>query len=227
MNIFESRYSTLDIAAKELSEALVKTMSEAISNRGMATLALSGGRTPKHVFKHLGNADMDWSRVTLALSDERWVPNDQLESNENLVRSYLQNGPAEKARFIPLYGGEETPQKGRSACERRLTEINWPMDAVYLGMGEDGHVASLFPGDSAVHSSGDLCAAVSGTKTRSARMTLTAQALLDARKIYLLFNGDKKNKVYEKALMEGSRVEIPLRLLTLQKKRPLYVFRVD
>ena len=223
MNIKERSYQSIAEAAKTLAEELANILIKAIATNGKAYAALSGGRTPQHVFANLRQSDIDWSKVVLTLTDERWVEPIHPESNENLVRSHLLHGPAKAATFIPMYSNCGHLTEGEAICEQNLQTIEQPFDFVYLGMGEDGHFASLFPGDHTVGVDDKMCVAVPRTNTRLARLSLTLPRILNAKKIYLLFNGEKKKEVYAKARSAKSHHEFPIQLILCQKKVPVYV----
>ena len=224
MAVEERKYATLEDAASEMANELANTLREAIRIRGKALLAVSGGKTPEKVFKYLHQEKLDWNHVTLTLTDERWVPVIHPDSNEALVRSYLLKYLHKETAFIPLYGGEVSLDADVKSCESRLKTLHLPLDAVYLGIGSDGHFASLFPGDKALTVSDSLCVGVGDTKSRLARISLTAKTILQSRKIYLLFSGDEKHSIYEKAKIRGSHFEIPLRLVLEQEDTPVVVF---
>ena len=219
----ERAFSSVEAAAIELASNLADCMREAIAGRGHALLAVSGGRTPRHVLARLRELEVDWSRVIVTLTDERWVPEEHPDSNAGLVRRTLLQGAAAAAQFVPLYGGEDTPVAGQPACEQRLGALPLPCDAMYLGMGADGHIASLFPGDEAVDTHGGLCVSVPEHSSRVARMSLTASAILDARKLFLLFSGADKQRQYERAKLPGAPRELPVRLLLAGEHRSLSV----
>lgn len=223
MKIEERNFETLEAAALALADDLAAVLREAISARGQALIAVSGGRTPQSVFERLRQLAVDWSRVTITLTDERWVPLDNPNSNEKLVRSYLLQGSAAAAKYIPLFGGEKSPEAGQPACEARLKTLPLPFDAVYLGMGSDGHFASLFPGDDAVDARDSFCVAVPASESRLPRMSLTAPAILNAGKIFLLFSGADKHAKYAEAKKAGSYKEIPLRVILSQTQTPVSV----
>lgn len=223
MSVEERAFDALDGAALALAEELASILSESLSARGRASLVVSGGRTPQHVFRRLRQMKVDWGGVTVTLTDERWVSPDHPDSNERLVRSFLLQGPAKAATFVPLYGGEISPEAGRHACEARLNGIARPFDAVYLGLGGDGHFASLFPGDPALDVSEGMCVAVPATDRRQPRMSLTASAILDARRLFLMFAGAEKQAVYTEAKRSGPYRQIPLRLVLLQERTPITV----
>jgi 6-phosphogluconolactonase len=224
MTVEERAFATLEDAAGALAQDLASVLRAAVAARGRAILAVSGGRTPRQVFERLRREDVDWARVSVTLTDERWVPADHPDSNEGLARAHLLQGPAAVAAFIPLYGGEVSPEAGQPACEARLAALaGEPFDAIYLGLGSDGHVASLFPGDPALEVRDLLCAAVPGTATRQPRMTLTPSAILDARRVFLLFSGAAKHAVYAEAKRAGSVRDIPVRLILAQDGTPVSV----
>lgn len=211
--VVEQSFNEIGDAAAALADDLESVLRGAIDARGGAILAVSGGRTPAAVFQRLAPRDIDWSRVTVTLTDERWVPEAHPDSNAGLVRRHLLQGNAAAARFVPLYGGEAGPEAGQAACNSRLGELPLPIDATYLGMGDDGHFASLFPGEEAVDARDGICVAVPATAGRSGRMSLTAPTLLGSRSIYLLFNGEAKHRCYRQAKQPGSARELPIRLL--------------
>jgi len=223
--ITEQRFKDLERAAEALARDLSDCLAHAIEARGHGVIAVSGGRTPAFVFKHLREVNLDWSRITVTLTDERWVPETDPASNAAMVRRELLAGPAAAATFVPLYGGEPTPDAGHEASQARLRKLSQNagnmdqgepkpiFDATYLGMGEDGHVASLFPGDPEVETNNGLCIPVPARSGRAARMSLTAQALRASRALYLLYSGTEKHAQYLRAKQPGPIREIPLRLL--------------
>ena len=224
MEIIENEFPSLIEAAQALATEIEIILQDALKQRGNALLAVSGGRTPKYVFEYLRHADIDWTKVTITLTDERWVPPVHPDSNENLVRTHLLLGSIASATFIPFFGGENSPQLGQKACDARLAKVNLPFDVVYLGMGSDGHIASLFPGEPTVKVKKSLCVPVLAKGQRQPRMSLSEETLLNARKIYLLFSGDDKHATYEKAKTIHSSEDIPLQKILLQKKAPVIVF---
>jgi len=223
--IRETEFSTIEAAANSLAEELGSILQKAIDATGHAYFAVSGGRTPRFVFSRLRKMDVDWARVSITLTDERWVPVRDSHSNERLVRSQLLQGAASAATFVRLYGGESTPEEGLAACEARLAAVGRQLDAVYLGMGRDGHFASLFPGDPAVDIRDRLCVAVPETSYRQGRMSLTASAILAAKKLILLYSGQEKHAVYQEATKPGPYHDLPLRIVLQQAQTPVEVLQ--
>jgi len=224
MIVDERNFLTLEEAASALVIDMVGTLREAISSRGKALMAVSGGKTPRKVFGYLREHSLNWNNITITLTDERWVPNDHPESNEQLLRSYLLKYLSEDPNFVSLYRGYGSLEADIKSCESQLKKLQLPFDAVYLGIGSDGHFASLFPGDKALNVSDSHCVAIAGTNSRLARISLTASTILNARKIYLLFAGEDKHSAYRRAKTPGPNNEIPLRLVLSQVDIPVVVY---
>lgn len=218
--------------AEAVAHLVAEAVREACRARGRAGLVLSGGSTPVPVYERLAAMTLPWQEVTLTLADERRVPPDHAASNEGLIRRTLHRGPAAAARFIGLETpGADAAQAERAARER-LAVFPWPADIVLLGMGEDGHTASLFPGAAA------LARALAPPAGERAivlvpdplppdapfpRLTLTLPALLDARRILLLLAGEKKRAVLAQALEDDDMTKMPVRTILRQSHVPVEI----
>ena len=197
MESFPDRDRLFDAAAAILAEALAR----GVAARGRASAILTGGATPAPVYDRLARVDLDWLRIALTLSDERWVAPDSPDSNEGLVRRRLLVGRAAQAVFIGLRSAAPDPQSAALAAGVMVGGL-LPTDAVLLGMGEDGHVASLFPGDPILAAALDpddtrLAVAVpmSGLAPLVPRISLTLAALLRTRQVLLLVTGEAKASI--------------------------------
>lgn len=213
--------------ATALAASVAGTLEGALRRTGRASLVVSGGRTPEPLFARLGVRRLDWADVWITLADERWVPAGDPAGNEALVRSSLLVGPAAAARFVPLYTGDATPDAGEAACARRLAAMPRPFDLVLLGMGDDGHTASLFPGSPDLRRALDgagPCAAMGAPGPGPARMTLTLPTLLDARRIAILITGGAKRAVLDAALAPGPVEDMPVRAVLRQDRVPVEIF---
>jgi 6-phosphogluconolactonase len=146
------RYADLETLSRELASQISAALTTAIEARGTASLVVSGGKSPVKLFEILRGQPLDWSRVCLALADERWVSPDNAASNERLVRDVLLQERAAAARFLGLKNGAPTPDLGAVSAWETFARVPRPFDAVILGMGDDGHTASLFPGSPNLHS---------------------------------------------------------------------------
>jgi 6-phosphogluconolactonase len=222
------RYPDLDTLSRELGAAIAADLKAAIATRGQASLVVSGGRSPVKLFESLRAQLIDWSRVCVALVDERWVATSDPASNERLVREELLQGPAAAARFTGLKNGSPTPEEGAAAAWRAFDGIPRPFDAVLLGMGDDGHTASLFPHSPNLAAALDLAAAPAcvGMRAPSApeqRMSLNLAALLDSRRIVILITGESKWHTYIAASGDGPTELMPVRAVLRQKRTPVEV----
>jgi 6-phosphogluconolactonase len=227
--IHEHRFPSAVALAHALAAEIKVDLTEAIAARGSASLVVSGGRTPEPFFRELRTETTDWGNVSITLADERWVDTASEQSNERFVREVLLQDKASTAHFIGLKNTAATPEQGVEWAWRSIKRIARPFDAVLLGMGDDGHFASLFPGSLGLVKALDLtatpgCVAMNALTAPHARISLNLSALLDARRIVLLLGGAEKWKVYERARQAGSSSELPIRALLQQKQVTVDVY---
>ena len=217
--------SALDMAlADEVSDRLRKSIQE----QGQASLVLSGGRTPMGFFHQLSQQVLNWSQVTVTLADERWVDNDHNDSNEKLVKENLLINEAYCAKFLSLKNSAETAVLGESELEAELSNYG-QFTVVILGMGDDGHTASLFPGADALPAglamdSGKSCIAVTPTAAPHERISMTLPRLLDTERLIVHISGQNKQKVLEQANAGDNIEELPIRAILQQAQVPATVF---
>ena len=214
--------------AAALAESVAADLRRGLDARGRASLALSGGSTPKRFFKALSAQRMDWPKVEVTLVDERWVPQTDARSNAALVRSHLMQDEAATARFVPLYTGHETPQAGLAKAEARIAAMPLPFDAAILGMGTDGHTASFFPGgdnlaEALSEAEKALLIPMLAPGAGEPRITLTRQVLLQSRALYLHIEGVEKAAVLERALGSGPIEDMPVRAMLRQDQSDLVI----
>jgi len=197
--------------------AIEAALEGALDARGRASLVGTGGRSPGPVYDRLARAPLDWAHVAVTLSDERHVDADSPNANARLLRERLFVGPAAAARYLPL----------TDYAERVLRKL-LPFDAVMLGMGEDGHIASLIPGSPVLAQAMDPDGAALTAESPQgfgsppvARITLTLSALLQSRGIFLLIAGAAKRQVVEQAL---GGADYPVRAILNQDRAPVRIF---
>ncbi len=216
-----------DLAAA-LAEAVAADLVRAIRLRGKASLAVSGGSTPKRFFGVLSDQPVQWDKVSVTLVDERWVPETDSRSNAALVKTRLLQNQAAAADFVPLYTGDETPDAGLGSAASALAAMPLPFDAVILGMGNDGHTASFFPaGDNlaaALAEDGSPVVAMRAPGAGEPRITLTRKMLLQARALYLHIEGAEKSAVLEQAMTPGSVDDMPVRAILHQDRSDLAIY---
>jgi 6-phosphogluconolactonase len=222
-------YHDTDTLLAELTERITCSLRTEIAAHGRASMAVSGGSTPKALFRRLAGADIPWQEVLITLVDERWVEPSNRDSNEGLVRRYLLQDRAAAATFIGLKNFFPTAGQGEAECALRLAEVPRPFTVLLLGMGNDGHTASLFPGSSRLAAatdldSGRICMAVTPGEAPHERMTLTLPAILDAQEILLHITGPDKKAVLEKAQGPGPAEDMPIRFVLRQQERPVAVY---
>lgn len=197
-------FDSADAAAEAASAAIAERLRTAIIDRGVAHLCVTGGSSPGPVYDRLKDVDLDWGRVSITLSDERWVDTASPDSNARLVRERLLQGRAAAAAFVCLKGEETDPVHGAWAADLKVAPLE-PFDAVLLGMGSDGHICSLFPGNPVLEQGLDPAGArlVLHTPAREPapaqdRVTLTLPALIYAGLILILTNGRPKRAILER-----------------------------
>ncbi|WP_261831054.1 6-phosphogluconolactonase [Leminorella grimontii] len=222
-------FPTADELNRRLAQRIVATLQQGIKEKGQASLVVSGGKTPLGLFKLLSQHPLDWARVTITLADERWVDEDDESSNGRLVRENLLRDAAKAARFVPLKNASPTPFSDVDDVEKALEEIAKPFDVVILGMGDDGHTASLFPGADNLAAalnmtSKRLCIGMTPLTAPLDRLTLTLPALLNSRQIFLHLVGENKRAVYHQAQAGDNVNEMPVRAILHQTKTPVDVF---
>lgn len=206
-------FATRAALAEALAAAVSGTLADAIARRGTGLLAVSGGSTPGQFFATLSGAPINWSKVVVTLVDERLVPPSSPRSNARLVADRLLQGKAAAARFVPLYGGIDDAEASAALAEQRLGALPWPLDAVVLGMGTDGHTASFFP--DAVNlealldpAQRDRVMPVHATSAIEPRLTLSLPAIVSAGMVALHIEGDEKRTVLNTAIGPDSSLPI-------------------
>ncbi|MCG6658099.1 6-phosphogluconolactonase [Halomonas campisalis] len=200
--------------ACQLAGAVADALRQDLVQQERALLVVSGGSTPVPFFRALAASDLPWSRIDVTLADERWVPEEDPDSNARLVREHLLQGPAAAANFVGLTTADPTPEQGVAEVAERLEGLAWPASLVILGMGGDGHTASLFPDSRELDlalSTGDPLVAVRTPSQPQARITLSADRLHQARRHLLHITGGDKRAVLGRALAGDDMRELPIR----------------
>ena len=200
--VFESRAAASIATADILAGQLVRTLDK--DPRARASLVVSGGSTPGPCFAHLSARRLDWSRVCVVPSDERWVPVEDPASNEGLIRRQLLRNKASPAQVLSFFRAGTRAEQAPRVIEQDLRTLPRPFSATLLGMGEDGHFASLFPDftglTQALNPGGKTrCITVQTLGSPHLRISLTLSALLDSAVIVLLIFGEAKRHVLESA----------------------------
>ncbi|MEH8017800.1 6-phosphogluconolactonase [Rheinheimera muenzenbergensis] len=199
---------------QDFANRLLALLQQAIDERGAAYLVVSGGKTPQALFQTLSQTELAWDKVTVLLADDRWLDDSQADSNERLVKATLLQNNAKAAQFISLYANTASAFDGVAQVLPRIAALP-TFDAVILGMGEDGHTASLFPCSGQIKQGlAPDAPAVLATEPTTApyqRMSLSLPRLLNSRLIFLHLVGSNKLSVLDKAMADTDVYAMPIR----------------
>jgi 6-phosphogluconolactonase len=227
INIYESE--AMGQTIQKLLPVITTSIRKNIEKKQSFGLVLAGGNTPKSLYEALAKQDIEWPKVTITLTDERWVPVDHIDSNENMIRRYLLSKLDAAPVFVPLKTGGETIDTTQKACEALLNEKLTCLDAVILGMGGDGHFASIFPCIDNLTELLDVnnklsCMAVA-PQGKQQRMSLTLSYLLSAKNIFLLITGEDKIRIIKEIVDGGEKAQrYPIYHLLNQNKCPVNIY---
>lgn len=221
---------SLDAWADNIAERLTASLARALEDQDRALFAGAGGTTPAPIYERMANTELDWSRVTLTLVDERYVAETSPDSNAAAMKRDLMTGKAGKAGFVPLYSPAVTVDRAASVAAQALARVAPRFDAVLLGMGEDGHICSMFP------QSPTLKTLLTPTRPPSVlgvphgrdglapsleRLSVNLAYLVQARQVVLALKGSAKRDVFEREAL-GDPATQPIAAL-LAANAPLQV----
>ena len=217
---FPATVKVHDLAdAKALAATLAQDVAErlraAIAAKGQACVVLSGGRSPVPFLEQLASENLDWAKVTVSLADERWVPVEHADSNAGLLARHLLKGAAAKARFVGLYQQADNLDTAAGKADQALLALP-PIDVLVLGMGDDGHTASLFPGSPNLKAGLDLasgrrCLPLLAPSVPHQRLSMTRSLLASAAFTALSVHGPGKLATLRAALAGNDLTEMPIR----------------
>lgn len=230
MKIF--KFQTQEAMVAALVEKNITSIKRAIELRDHANWAVSGGSTPLPLFEVMSMADLPWSKVSIALVDERWVPIDHERSNTAFVKSHLLKGNARDAAFVPIRDDANAGNCSADFANEQYGKLALPFDRILLGMGGDGHTASLFPEaeglEEAMAADSDvICATITANKSEITgdeldRVTLTATEICRATTIDLMITGDEKMRIFKQATIAESNYPIGRLMRMAPEKFEIY-----
>lgn len=217
-------FDTNELYINALSDTVAARLSHAVEVRGQACMAVSGGRSPIPLFDRLSRCDIDWDNIHITLVDERFVaPNDK-DSNERLVRDHLLVNQASRAEFTGLI----TDPGNILNCVNRANQGIRRVNLAILGMGDDGHTASLFSGapqlaDALSRDQTHRYVRITPPAAPHERISMTLAALLQAEQLILAISGSHKRRIYEQAAQKRTPA-LPVSYLIMQSAAPLDVY---
>ena len=222
-HFFDSREEASLAAADSIVEALTRRL----DHQPRASLVVTGGSSPTLCYAALAKADIPWRRVKTVLSDERWVPPTHDDSNEKMVRETLLTGHATDAELLSLYDAQVSVSNRSSTLNEMLEDLPIPFACSLLGMGEDGHFASLFPDSDSLEiglqvDNPTFFVPVNTAASPHPRISLTLAALTRSDVIVLLFFGKAKHEVYK--LAKAASTAFPVSKLLAQNRAPVHVY---
>jgi len=216
-----NEFVSKDALNQAFAAEILNHLQSAIDTKGKASLVVSGGSTPKALFAQLSNSDFAWDKVSITLADERWVSAEHNDSNEKLVKENLLVNKAAAAKFISLTTAQANASDAEAEISERIDAIDDKFDVLILGMGEDGHTASLFPCSAQIQDGLNLDRALSAIATQPTtaphqRMSMSLAKLIQSQHVYLHLTGDKKREVLNDALANHSALEKPIKAVCEQ-----------
>lgn len=211
INEFEQR----ELLDEALADKVAALLTAALESKGKASIAVSGGSTPKGFFQALSKKKLAWQAITITLADERWVDIDSSDSNTKLVHEYLMQNEAVKAKFFHLKQGEIINDETLTDLNLAANQQILPLDVLILGMGEDGHTASLFPcSDEITQCLANDSQALLKVTPKTAphqRISFSFAALAQSKNTFLHISGISKKQVLAKAIAGQVCKEMPIR----------------
>ncbi|KFA59844.1 6-phosphogluconolactonase [Gilliamella sp. wkB18] len=218
-----NKYASSQLLNEDLASRIIGALKQAIDQKGYASFAVSGGKTPIPLFTILSQQSLEWNRIFITLVDDRWVDNTDDASNEKLVLTYLLQNKAKSANFVGLKNDCDNPFDGAEITDKVLDKFPMPFDVLILGMGEDGHTASLFPGAANLAAGLDMNSGkkVVGMTPLTApldRISLTLPTILNSKNIYLHLIGGSKLNVLEQAEKGDDINQMPIRTIIKQNQ---------
>lgn len=206
--------SSTEQLAQALADRIADALRYAVANHGRASLVVSGGRSPIAFFEALSTRALAWAKVKVSLADERWVDPGDPDSNEGLLRRHLLQNAAADAQFVGLYRAADTLEQAAERASEALASFGRPIDVLVLGMGNDGHTASLFPDspllEQALDENGtDRCLPMLAPASPEQRISMTYPLLASARVQCLAIQGSAKLDTLRQAMqLEPSQMPI-------------------
>lgn len=226
MMIQRQNCASLKQLAADFADYTGSIIQKKLSQNQKASLVVPGGNTPRHYLPILGQQPLQWRNVMVTLSDERWVDTKTAASNERLVTEHFLTYMPEAASFVGLKTHHSSPSLAIDTVHKRLAILPLPFNLTVLGLGEDGHIASLFPGMNPGMEDDRLCCAVEPPIVPTPRISLTLKALSNSQKIVIVVTGIAKRRLIDK-LTSAPDPQIPFVWLMQHTNASIIIFETD
>lgn len=227
-------FSDRDEQCQVLSSMIAAQLRSALKKNNRASLVVSGGSTPVPMFKALNQQVLDWKNVSILLADERWLTPDHKDSNTRLVHQHLLQNQASTAQFIPMWNDAASLEEGVELTNKSLAALDYPFDVVILGMGDDGHTASIFPcapsdeRDRGLNTDSTYSVVKMNPSTAPyQRISMTYNRLINTRSLILHIAGEGKLEVLKQAQQDTAIESMPIRAFLQQTTVPLEIYWVE
>jgi 6-phosphogluconolactonase len=227
MIIQRQNCATLKQLAADFADYTGSIIDKALSQNQKVSLVVPGGNTPRHYLPSLGRQSLQWRNVMVTLSDERWVDTNTEASNEHLVTEHFLTHMPEAASFVGLKTHHNSPSQAIDAVHKRLAILPLPFCLTVLGLGEDGHIASLFPGMNPDMKDNRLCCAVEPPIVSTPRISLTLKALSNSHNIVIVVTGTAKRRLIDKLTSATPDQKIPFVWLMQHTNSSIIIFETD
>ncbi|WP_394809253.1 6-phosphogluconolactonase [Nitrosomonas sp.] len=219
-------FPNIEQLSQAFADFAVATLQNTLAHKPQATLVVPGGNTPRYYLPALAKCKLPWDRITVTLSDERWVDVTDEQSNEHLAKQHLMSHLPATTRFVGLKTQHDNPFDAIKETHHRLDKLPLPLSLTVLGLGEDGHIASLFPGMNPDLLSRHHCVAIAPPIAPSPRVSLSLKLLAESEQIVLVVTGKNKHRLLDR-MSESPNQKLPIVWLLQRSKMSFTVFETN
>ncbi|SDW18906.1 6-phosphogluconolactonase [Nitrosomonas oligotropha] len=219
-------FPDIESLSQGFADFAATALQNTLNRKPQATLVVPGGSTPRHYLPALAKCKLPWDRITVTLSDERWVNVNDDQSNEKLIKQHLLSHLPANTPFVGLKTSHDNPFDAIEALHQRLDSLPLPVSLTVLGLGEDGHIASLFPGMNPDSLSAHHCVAVAPPIAPSLRVSLSLEMLANSEQIVLVVTGEGKRRLLDR-LTTNPDTKIPFIWLSQLTNSEIIVFETN
>jgi 6-phosphogluconolactonase len=219
-------FPNIEQLSQAFADFAAATLQNTLAHKPQATLVVPGGNTPRYYLPALAKCKLPWDRITVTLSDERWVDVTDEQSNEHLAKQHFMSHLPANTPFVGLKTHHDNPFDAIEAIHHRLDKLPLPLSLTVLGLGEDGHIASLFPGMNPDLPATHHCLAAAPPIAPSLRVSLSLNLLANSEQIVLVVTGESKRRLLDK-LTRNPDSKIPFIWLTQLASSKITILEAD